>query len=636
MSLLLLYYLQLCSFFVAVAISWQEQNIIAAGSNSAATLFHTMNELSTGDVVVGGQSNGAMEGEAAFGSNDFIFQQYNSSLGLKWTRQIGSAGSDVVKNMCVDDNDNIYAVGVCSGVFDGHTAYGLSDICFVKYGSDGTKKVSGQMGGSGEDYSSAIVVDKAGKYFYIAGSTLSPVINGTAKTGTSDTIWMKYDAITGQMIKKSLYGEINKSFYFNDIALDSANNSILTGYTSSSSYRGIANKGTCNLLYTKLSAEGDFEAVDLQGGSGCEQGMAVTIDSQDNAYLLGTSTSLTVNNQLNHGGADVIVLKYNTHNLLQYTLVVGGNGDELVHGVTVSSNDTNNGTNDANSSSSSVLYVTGSTTSSRFYGYYHNTAQSCAFLLTFDTHTGMRLSAMMYCGDHTLATTTTLSSSPSSVITTTTSFALTAYAVAVASKKTKQEVDAPITIYLTGSVQGNVTVTTTTTNNHITDGLYHPSIHITNTLQTAFLLLATSDNTNQSITNNNNSYDNANNNNAMIALSTTQITYITILVCLSIALCGSTIYLCNTRLRTKHEDHLFQSIFPEPIMKQADKKPAAMTLMYVGGHTNHMIGPLHGNDDNDVNYNMMTRTPPGTPPQHHDKGHRRGDNTGVVEYNNMV
>ena len=68
-ALTLLFALQYCTSFVAVAISWQELQATTMGSSSAVTVIHSVNELSTGDIVVGGYSSRPMMAKLPLGEN---------------------------------------------------------------------------------------------------------------------------------------------------------------------------------------------------------------------------------------------------------------------------------------------------------------------------------------------------------------------------------------------------------------------------------------------------------------------------------------------------------------------------------------------------------------------------------------
>src|SRR5262249_35431148 len=95
----------------------------------------------------------------------------------------------------------------------------------------------------------------------------------------------------------------------------------------------------------------------LLGDSGDDEGIAIAIDSSGNAYVTGSTTSTTFPTknpyQSSNGGSnDVFVTEINsTDTALVFSTYLGGNGDDIAHGIFVDS---------------TGIYVAGGTTSTNY------------------------------------------------------------------------------------------------------------------------------------------------------------------------------------------------------------------------------------------------------------------------------
>ena len=93
----------------------------------------------------------------------------------------------------------------------------------------------------------------------------------------------------------------------------------------------------------KYNSSGDLEWFEMWSGAGTDIGYDVVIDSNDNIYVIGTTTTLGT------GGYDILVLKYNSTGDFKLNLLWGGLNDEIGYGGTISADN--------------YLYICGYTTS---------------------------------------------------------------------------------------------------------------------------------------------------------------------------------------------------------------------------------------------------------------------------------
>jgi|GEM_PF-1556159 len=148
------------------------------------------------------------------------------------------------------------------------------------------------------------------------------------------------------------------------IAVDSAGNGYITGTTFSSNFPVSApfqstNKGGFDLFVTKLDpATNTMIYSTYIGGSGNDQALAIALDSSNNAYLTGntTSTDFPLKDPVqgaSRGNGDGFVMKLNSAgNALVYSTYLGGSGVDQGTGIAVGSDGS--------------AFVTGFTNSSNF------------------------------------------------------------------------------------------------------------------------------------------------------------------------------------------------------------------------------------------------------------------------------
>ena len=357
------------------------------GDSSCITYGFSVAYSSSVDAVfISGSTNGNFSTYTNKGLYDVIVQRYSTTGVLAWTVELGSDASDNAYDIDVDSSGNSYVAIQCNGAFNGETAYGGYDMCFVKISATGTVQYTIQFGDSGNQIPNGIVVDRTNGYFYVAGHTGSgsTSLGGVGKTATNDLIWIKYETATGT--RQSFYrsGGTCTSGYnqANAIVVDSSGNTIHIGQSTCSVYMTATNNGGQDVILEKMTAStGAVYYTKLYGGTADDYGLDIAIDTSDNLYGVGYSTSTTVDDQTNNGGEDILIYKFNSSGITQYTILAGGTGNERGSGIAV---DTTNG----------VFYVTGYTYTTSFYS---NTCSGsyCSFLLVYSMSSGSLQSATL-------------------------------------------------------------------------------------------------------------------------------------------------------------------------------------------------------------------------------------------------
>ncbi len=301
---------------------------------------------------------------------------------LAYSTYLGGSGTDDGQGIAVDAAGSAYVTGsssstdfpvVADAAQPGMASSGNQVAYVTKFSADGQTLVySTYLGGSGGDHGNSIAVDAAGNA-YIVGYTYStdfPVTagayqaaNAASANGLSNVFAAKLNA-TGSALLYATYlggsGNLSAGDFGEGIAVDTAGDAYLTGYTYSSNFPLSAtpyqatNKSTANngqaVFVTKLNPAGSGLVFSTYlGGSGAatgnpnlgagDLGEAIAVDSAGDVYIAGTSTSsdfptttgafqtvnnTTLNQLLCYNG---FVAKMNpAGTALAYSTYIGGSG----------------------------------------------------------------------------------------------------------------------------------------------------------------------------------------------------------------------------------------------------------------------------------------------------------------------
>ncbi len=230
---------------------------------------------------------------------------------VSWATYFGGTSDDYILDVITDSQNNVIISGytkssasiATSGTYQ--TSYGGSGDAFTaKFNSSGQLLWSTYYGGSLEDVGQSLVVD-GNDNIICAGYTAST--SGISTTGSNQSSFGggTYD---GYIVKFDKNGTIQWATYLgdsgsdqiNDIAVDSQNNLFVVGTTSSAS--AIATTGIHQFTYSgsndafcvKFNSSGVFEWGAYLGGSSAEVGNAIEVDPTDNVIIGGTTSSSTM------------------------------------------------------------------------------------------------------------------------------------------------------------------------------------------------------------------------------------------------------------------------------------------------------------------------------------------------------
>lgn len=144
-------------------IQWQR---ILGGASSDEGKAITLD--SSDNVYVSGKAD-----SAGAGSADLLVAKYNSSGTIQWQRVLGGASSDQAAGIAIDNDSNVYCVGITES-----TGAGSADFLIAKYNLSGTIQFQRTLGSTGYEQAFSISVDSQGT-LNVLGITTATGAGGT-------------------------------------------------------------------------------------------------------------------------------------------------------------------------------------------------------------------------------------------------------------------------------------------------------------------------------------------------------------------------------------------------------------------------------------------------------------------------
>jgi hypothetical protein len=297
---------------------------------------------------------------------------------------VGGELEDHVYSLTLDSSNNVYITGytgssdfpTTSGAYDRiHNGDYNYDFFISKLNSSLTELLASTFigGTSANEYSYSIALDSLNNV-YIAGSAESvdpddfPTTAGaydTSHNGMRDAVVCKFSNDLSTLSASTFIGGSTHEVAYS-IAIDSSDNVYISGYTGSSEFPTTSgaydeeHNGSADVFVCKFNNSlTSLQASTFIGGSSNEHGLSVALDSSNNVYVAGLTSSSdfpTTSGAYDEGynsGEDAFISRFNSSlTSLQASTFIGGSSDEKANSITLDS--LNN------------VYVAGWTTSSNF------------------------------------------------------------------------------------------------------------------------------------------------------------------------------------------------------------------------------------------------------------------------------
>jgi hypothetical protein len=295
------------------------------------------------------------------GSDVFVFKLNSDGSTLLYSTFVGGGSNDGPYDVVVDAGGNVYVTGdtsssnfpITAGVYD--TSFnGMADAFVLKLNSDGsTLLYSTFVGSGGSENGRAIALDTDGNT-YVTGETSSPGFPTTAGaydtsySGAWDGFMFKLTSSGSALVYSTFIGGSSGDAGLS-IALDSSNNTYITGQTTSSdfpttasAYDTLFNGGTDGFVL-KLNPAGTTPLIStFIGGTSSEYRLEVAVDTIGNMYVSGDTsssdfpTTVGAYDASHNGGLDAFVFKLNyTGSTLDYSTFIGRVNNEFGRDITI-------------------------------------------------------------------------------------------------------------------------------------------------------------------------------------------------------------------------------------------------------------------------------------------------------------
>ena len=285
------------------------------------------------------------------GYADIFVAKLNPAGDVLWVRNAGGLYHDEAYCITADGSGNAYISGYFSGSemsFGASTLINSSpdfyDFFVAKYDPSGNFQwVSGAQG----DYSESgygIQADGAGN-IVVSGSFNSTTLTFDTivltNNGYANIFLAKYNSSGNVLWARQAGGTGTDEAY--DIAVTPNNQVCLTGYFSSpaitfgSTVLTNSSAGVSDVFLVKYTPNGMALWATRAGGSANEAGYGITCDNSGNIIIGGSFSSDSIifgNTTLtNTGGGDAFLVKYNASGQVLQAIGAGGNGYDLITGV---------------------------------------------------------------------------------------------------------------------------------------------------------------------------------------------------------------------------------------------------------------------------------------------------------------
>jgi hypothetical protein len=289
----------------------------------------------------------------------FLVAQNRSGTRIQAT-YYGGNGDDFAKTILADDVNGLFYLAGSTNSTDSarivtangfrRKPLGANDGFLVRFSGAGGRQWATYYGGTGDDEFNDMIVRTSGNILLVGATASDTGISQSGfqntRAGAKDAFYTEFTfnfAGVGSRLRASYIGATGDDAA-NSVAIDIFNNAFIAGSTTSSS--GITLAPGANLAYLggtsdafllKLSATGVRQWATYAGGAGNDVGTGVSLDTFQNAYLVGSTNSttgfVTNSSQLTYGGgaSDGFIARYSTTGARKQACYFGGSGDDYIN-----------------------------------------------------------------------------------------------------------------------------------------------------------------------------------------------------------------------------------------------------------------------------------------------------------------
>ena len=257
--------------------------------------------------------------------------QMSGSPEFAWTDLLGSGKTDRAWALTTGSDGSIYMAGWTEGNLDGQTNSSERDAFITKYQPDGSKDWTRLLGTSHWNEARALTTGSDGS-IYVAGLTWN-FLDGHPNSGEWDAFVTKYQP-NGSKDWTRLLGTSE-----NDEALaltTGSDGSIYVAGRTEGDLGGQTNSGNYDAFITKYRPDDTKVWTRLWGTSEIDEAVALTTGRDGSIYVAGW-TEGNLDGQINSGGRDAFVTKYQPDGSKDWTRLLGSGEDDVAYALTTGS-----------------------------------------------------------------------------------------------------------------------------------------------------------------------------------------------------------------------------------------------------------------------------------------------------------
>ena len=252
----------------------------------------------SGNVYIAGTTGGDL-GAPSAGRFDAFLGKFDSEGNLLWVKQMGTTENDAYHSVAVDASGDIYAGGSTEGDLGAPNA-GI-DALLSKYDSDGEVLWTKQIGTSGNEYFSSVVVDASGNV-YVGGTTEGDL--GAPIAGGLDAFLSKFDSDGNVLWMKQTGTSEDEGGHSVDV--DASGNIYASGWTDGD--LAGASAGDTDAFLSKFDSDGNVLWTKQVGTKSIDKANGVAADALGNVYISGESRGDL--DGPSAGGTDAFLMKF--------------------------------------------------------------------------------------------------------------------------------------------------------------------------------------------------------------------------------------------------------------------------------------------------------------------------------------
>jgi len=282
---------------------------------------------------------------------------------LLWGTYYGGTGQyDEGYNISLDSNDNVCITGwaqstsgiATNGEYQTIFGGGLYDVFIAKFNSSGSSLLWGTYyGGSGNSGGYGITLDASDNIYVTGWASPSGIITTVGAYqmnfggGSFDAFVAKFSSDGTSLIWGTYYGGTGFDVPAYNLVLDSSDNILISGYTSSTSSIATAGAyrtsfaGNVDVFIAAINSTGTgLIWGTYYGGTGDDETDGIAIDSNNDIYITGYTTSVTgiatagAFRTFYSGNYDAFVTKFNsTGTNLLWGTYYGGSFIDIGYGI---------------------------------------------------------------------------------------------------------------------------------------------------------------------------------------------------------------------------------------------------------------------------------------------------------------